>query len=253
MGSVAPSGHGVYARAQSVDWLARFDWIAVNAARFDARDVAIALKASRHKVYLTEQPGSWHPENALATLDRLVFRAQAWNVDGVIVDAESGWGGVAPDALAHAMVRASSKTSIGFTSYPLWPGLRSLAAIAGPSVWGSPQIYHEHPARVMQSWFATWKELFSDAIPSITLWRNDVSRTDREYAAYLAKVPSAHGYIGWTTDQTPDSMVRAYRALGLSLTGSTTSWLRRNWLQVLASIAILLGVALIPWALRSVS
>src|SRR5690349_7476726 len=166
-GNLPPKGRGVYARGQSVDWLAQWDCVAINLDRGDARSVASALVARRVAVWFYKTPGAWVPSH---DLDAEIAQHEAAIADtgamGYIVDAENAW----PHSTAERAdeLSASIKASIdrgfrvGFTSYPEF---RWRANLAKSGAWASPQLYR--PSDV--SWFGEWKSLFGTLmiVPSV--------------------------------------------------------------------------------------
>ena len=214
LGNLPPKGRGVYARGQSVEWLAQWDFIAINLDRGDAEYKARALVAKRKDVWFYKTPGAWTPERDLAAeISQHEEAVKATAATGYIVDAENGWpnaDAARADDLA-ALMKASIDRGfrVGFTSYPEF---RWRAHLAKSGAWCSPQLYRPSDAR----WYGEWKSLFGTLmiVPSVSLWPEPQAYTftPENYPAYLAAVPHSVGAIGWTTGEGNQWMVDDYKA-----------------------------------------
>lgn len=206
---VPPQGVGVYARAQSAEWLSRFGFVALHGRRFDTPAKARALLEAGREVWLYTTPASWEPQTFRAEVARMLRLVRELGVSGFIADPESGWRGASSRVAAElgAMLRdAARETRVGVTSYPLWAHRRALAAECKGAVWASPQLYAKgrNPAH-LQTWFGEWQEMFgrTRVIPGIsgTIHMRDSDpriETAEGFAWYLSTVPAAGGAIAWT-------------------------------------------------------
>lgn len=200
-GNLPPKGRGVYARGQSVEWLAQWDFVAINLDRGDALSKAVALVQRRVAVWFYKTPGAWEPSRDLAAeLAQHEEAVAQTGAMGYIVDAENGWphaDAARADELA-ALIRESigRGSRVGFTSYPEF---RWRANLAKSGAWASPQLYR--PSDVGH--FGEWKSLFGSLmiVPSFSLWPSpqNYTFTPENYPDYLASMPHAVGAIGWTT------------------------------------------------------
>jgi len=212
LGNLPPAGHGVYARGQGIDYLKRFDFVAVNIDRGDARATARALKALGKGVWFYRTPGGWTPDRDDAVTIALHEDAVAdTGADGSIGDAENGWPGadsIRALALSDAL-RASIERGFrwGFTSYPEF---RHREIFARSGAWGSPQVYRPSDLRLWDKWSASFGMRMS--IPSVSLWPSpqDYHFDQENYRPYLDAMPLARGSIGWTTGEGNGWMVSEY-------------------------------------------
>lgn len=207
-GNLPPGGRGVYARSQSVDWLATFDFVCLVATRGDTRTKARQLVARGRPVWLYDMPSEWTPSHDIAAVvARFEALARDVGATGCIADLEAGW----PQAdiePARAALAASVARGFrwGVTSYPeLRERLRPLSAL---DVWFSPQMYNQSGATAAA--YQKWLDVFGArrVIPSIALWRGAPGLgTDDHFKAYFAglgSLASARGAIAWTTDATDE-------------------------------------------------
>lgn len=234
-----PVGKGVYARAQSADWLSRFDFVCINATRNDAEAVATALIAMGVEVWFYRGPDAFLPSkdevDTVAKLEALILRTGA---AGAIADPETGWN-ESPTSRAvrfASAIRASVARGFrwGLTSFPT---MRHVETMASSGAWGSPQIYAPDDARLIPRWASAFGA--DNVCLSVALWGGHfyVFTDVRAYAQYLAALPSTRGSIGWTTDQSTDSWVNAYL----------------TWQQVKAGFTLGPGASTgIGWAVSSV-
>lgn len=217
-GGLPPTGRGIYARAQSVDWLAGFDFVALHRARRDTPQKARDLMARGVSVWLYSTPAEWAPGAWQAELQIIGDMALNLGVAGIIADPENGWPSVSravrdreASALGAGLAELAMSTRVGVTSYPAFPARRQIAAACEGRVWGSPQIYDKgYSAERIFAFYSDWLALFGDArvIPSISAWPSSRSgsastsrlRTREGFRAYLTQfVPPAVGAIGWPT------------------------------------------------------
>lgn len=217
LGNLPPSGHGVYARGQAVAWLARFDFIALNADRGDAESKAHALISAGREVWFYRMPSSWMPASdfaaAVARDEELV---KATGAAGAIADPENGWRGAtfAQAAALAAALEASIKRGFrwGVTCFP--DGIKGqwMKVLSRCGAWGTPQLYRPVDVRFYDDWTAAFGARM--CVPSVALWTTpqDFYFTPENYAPYLQSMPATRGAIGWTTDQSPDSLVNPYLA-----------------------------------------
>jgi hypothetical protein len=226
-----PIGKGVYARAQSVDWLSRFDFIAINAARGDAETKATALIAMGKEVWYYLDLTYWMPgQDETVTIAGLEAKILRTGAAGAICDPETGW----------------SEFRWGVTSFPT---MRHVELLATSGAWGSPQIYAPTDARLIPRWVSAYGA--DNVVPSVALWPGHfyVFADSRAYAAYLAALPSTRGSIGWTIDQTSDAYVNAYLAWGQVKSGLTLGpGAASGWGWAVGSV--LAGAAALWWGWR---
>lgn len=121
-------------------------------------------------VYLYQLPGWWTPDRWRRTLGELSDRAARFGLRGFIADPETaplwhaGRGEVEP--FAYALRDAAARLpSVGVTSFPSWPYMKTLATIGAPSgLWGSPQLYGVHtpcnPEEVCRQRGVGWERAF---------------------------------------------------------------------------------------------
>lgn len=254
--ALPPSGRGVYARDQGVDWLARFSWVALNASRSDAPAKARELIARGVRVWFYSTPERWRPHVWPAEVVRLRDLVRATGAQGFIADPETGWPELssaerAAEARALGAALRGAGVRVGVTSYPLWPARRELAAALDGAAWASPQLYRDRGASTLAAWFRDWQALFGAdrVIPGVALWANDDFRgadaADR-YRAYLESMPRAVGSVAWTTSSTPAHMLTAY--LETSPAGSAVGRVALEARAILTSKAGLVALALITIA-----
>jgi hypothetical protein len=214
----APRGKGIYARnpafypggspadyahAMGCTFVAFLTPATKDAELRHAQDLGLG-------VYLWSYPETWEPDRWVDTLLAQSERVRRLGLDGFIADVEQGWASRIGDeqvgelgkALQHA---AQTLPSVGFTSFPSWPHLESVAELA-PLVWGSPQLYgvlepgndaelHRRAVR--------WRSAFKSVIPSLAAW----SRTPAEQQSYLGGFRSESGALLWQTPSN-DGLIR---------------------------------------------
>ena len=211
MAGVPPTGVGVYARNQSIEWLRQWDVVALNGWRADALAKGEALKAHGRPVWLYGTPEHWAPANWRASIGRLVALREQGGFEGIIADPERGWATLARatrDAealrLGQGLAEAANETRVGVTSFPLWGPLGALAEGCGTKVWASPQLYGQSlKPETIQGWYDRWSEAFGAGrvIPSIAGWIPSARpqlASPEVYRAYLAAIPKAGGALAWT-------------------------------------------------------
>lgn len=218
MANTPPIGHGVYARDQEVEWLARFDFIVLNGVRTDAVAKARQLVQMGKSVWFYAFPSWWMPEGndeeRVRTMEQLIDSVGA---HGAIADPENGW----PDQPSSRFQQLADAISASVNRGYRW-GITSFAELvprARPLVssgaWVAPQVYHNSPNDNVRL-YNMWRRLFGShmIIPSVALWRlaPDFSGPMSDYARYLSLLPPAQGAIGWTTGQTGEGMVGTYLA-----------------------------------------
>lgn len=226
-GAIPPTGSGVFARAQSVAWLARFAFVCLPRNRADTPAKARDLKARRVKVYLYSTPEFWTPGAWPLEIARMRAAVASLGVSGFLCNAESGWADLPSSqraslgmALGEALANAADHTSVGYVSYPMHPIRGAIAQKARGKIWASPEIYAKEtyaadasagrPSAHLSSWMENWRALFGagSVIPSISGWTSNPAISNVEgYARYLAAVPGSPGSIAWTAPgATPDWM-----------------------------------------------
>lgn len=205
----APRGKGIYAR--DPDYYPDRDpsqyaynmgcqFVALHDSASSDDDLRRA-QALGLKVYLWEGPDSWLPENWQETLYSHSERVARFDLEGFIADVErqNVWRNHEAEIFELAGTlgsAASAYRSVGFTSFPSWKWTDDVAAIAGPKLWGSPQLYGilepASPARLLERG-AKWHEIFTEVLPSLAAWR----RTPAEQAEYLEAFRNERGGIFW--------------------------------------------------------
>ncbi len=224
-GNLPPGGRGMYANGESayeLELLRRFDFVALNVRRGDAVTLARELIARGVTVWFYDYGSGWEPgDDFTATIARYEALCDTTGAAGGIVDVEGGWSaGLA--ATDGARLAAAVKASIakgyrwGVTSYP--EGLAWARELAKVGAWGSPQMYGQTGASA--GWYARWATAFGDHMlaPSVALWPGNPNlgmpdfSDPRNYATYLATLPTALGAIGWTQGAPSAAMLSAYLA-----------------------------------------
>jgi hypothetical protein len=197
-----PFGVGGYARDALEPYLR--DFVALNAWRSDVRAQAEQAKARGLRVYLYGTPEHWRPDTWRASLGRIVAQCRELGCVGIIADAEGNWEGQSAQAraLGAELAKASAVVNVGFTSYPMWAHVRTLAAQCKGKVWATPQLYGRtgNGDAVFQRWYAPWVAAFGmgRVVPSIAGWvSSDALATSEGYRAYLAAIPPACAVIAW--------------------------------------------------------
>lgn len=211
-----PTGKGIFLR----DAWEPGPWhvAVVNAFRSDAAQLAQTASAAGCSIWLYGTPDRFTAATWRASLDTLRGKLTSIpHVVGVIIDRED----VSPSlpdvtAMAQAMVALSSETRVGFTSYPSWGGLETLARTCGESVFGCVQIYgrsSQNPAD-WQSWFRRWQAFFGSRLIIATAgWASNPSLgTPEGFARYLDGLPRAPGALVWdeSGSRMPPYIVDAY-------------------------------------------
>lgn len=243
LGNLPPSGHGVYARAQSAAFLSQFDFVVTRVAQGNARDRISSLR----NVWLFDFPSVWRPgTNHAAIVAKYEALIDAGAVGG-IADLEDGWTGATPDQIKAVTKAIADSIGRGYRwGVTTFPELTSkLAPVAASGAWFSPQLYHQPSGHADAYWYTLAESIWTArmVIPSVALW----SRFFPDLATYrpwLDSLPPAPGAIGWTTDDTPDSMVRDYLAWSPSRGALPAAlfWLRAYGLTPLGLGLILLTV-----------
>lgn len=215
--AMPPVGVGVYARSQSVEFLSRFDFVALRSRNSDgsvnasAEPQAAQLKAAGTKVWLYSGPSAWRPGGIWAAeVEHMRALARRIGASGIIADPEDGWrNALASEAesLGKALAKLAGDTRVGVTSFPLFPHRSALASACAGRVWASPQLYEKgRPSGAAAAWFADWQRLFGArrVIPSVSGWRSHESiGTRAQFRSYLERMPKAQGAIAWTTNGAP--------------------------------------------------
>lgn len=221
LGNMPPRGRGVYARGQTVEWLSRFDFVALRASQGGASTKAIALRQRGVAVWFYDFPSEWMPDsNFVATVARFEHLISSTGAIGGIADPENGWVRPGATPAQSAALTKALKDSIGrgfrwgITSFASAIHTPVVAALAKSGAWGTPQLYHLAPSD--KGWHAQWEHAFGArmTIPSVPVWHGDYpgAATESTLGPYLATLPWAPGAIAWTTDETSDAFVRVYLA-----------------------------------------
>lgn len=216
-----PTGRGGYGREELESYLSTF--VAINGIRNDAPEKAEEARARGLEVWLYAGPDHWLPRDQVTdprehdwatTLQRQIDLCLSIGAVGIIADPERNWEGKRAEAqeLGRALKQASSRVRVGFTSFPTWPWVESLAAECVGYVWGSPQIYGrlQQGADTFARWYRPWADAFGAArvIPSIAGWvASELHSTPEGYAQYLATLPVSTGCIVWDESGTPPSFI----------------------------------------------
>lgn len=216
--NLPPKGHGVYARNQSIDWLAQFDFVLVHAGRGDAADTARALRQRGKEVWFYGLPANWQPtddETAfIATIERL---CDATGGVGGLTNTENGWPS-APQSRAQEFA-ANIKASIGRGyrwGMNFYPEMKWRAEMADSGAWMSPSYFHPQDPRFDSEYRLLFGPLM--VIPSVPLWPRieappAVSYDAESYDALLAGIPHSVGAIGFPAATEGNAwMTDAYKA-----------------------------------------
>lgn len=225
MAGIPPHGVGIYARDyHTVQDLQRWDIVVLQGRSVGVQAKVQALKSPLRSVWLyvgvaLSQPDTWEENLAI-----LVDRAKAWGCAGVMLDPETGWTGSNASSQAARMGRAlkaaSAQTRVGFTSYPAWAHLDTVARECKGSVFGSPQNYPLVEAPTQKAWFGRWQNalgarsciLSVGAYPERELPPYIAPDTPEKFDAYLASLPKSTGALAWTTSRGPEWMMTKLRA-----------------------------------------
>lgn len=209
-----PSGVGVYARAQSIAWLAQWRFVALPYNRSDTPAKAAALLERGVRVWLYSGPESWEPDAYVATIGRIVATHRSLRTEGIIANPETGWPAMARSDrdrraadLGTRLATVASDNRVGLTSYAAWPGLAAAGDACRGKVWGSPEFYHEAD---WSGYWARWQAAFGvdRTIIDVGAWPHAEARYHdaQSYRAYLDTLPTCVGAIAWTTGETPAYM-----------------------------------------------
>lgn len=199
------------------------DWAAVVMGANASARVAALRAAGVREIYIWDHPRSWRLDTWREGLSRMVGFAQRERLTGIIADAEGGWETATGDdarAFGAALDAASREFDVGFTSYPGFRLLRSIAS-AAPRVWGLVQIYNRgsRSAEVFASWFATFRSAFPSTIiiaatfvPATDIGQDLATREG--YRAYLGRLPRSYGLATYGVGPSyMQAEVAAYRPL----------------------------------------
>lgn len=200
-----PTGLGAFLRDSYVP--GPWNFVLVNAWRGDAQQLVQTARNAGVGAWLYGTPEHFRPDTWREGLAYLLERKASLGADGVMVDAEDGWGtghDNEASAMGTACRTASSDTRIGFTSVPSWGPLRAFTSAAGESVFGVIQMYgHSVPGPLdeatMRAWWARWSSVFGVRLaPAIAGWvANPLQSTPAGYASYLAMVPRSSCSMVW--------------------------------------------------------
>lgn len=272
-----PSGHGVYARGQSVEYLRQFDFVALNSLRADTVAKARQLKDAGKRVYLYSTPGEWTPIMFPAGRARILAKCAQLRgvVSGYIADPENDWAqfssGEQRNALARGFGRLLAQDAdvgapehglgpldVGITSFPNFPALDGFASGCEGKVWASPQLYVDRGEAVLLAFMERWRQAFSHrlVIPSVACWKNANApgiHTPAGYAQYLDTIPEAVGAIAWTVTRDTAWMTAAYLDYNPAGNPITGAFLRASGFFTspagiaIAVIALIVLVAAAVW------
>lgn len=208
----APRGKGIYARQQSFypnDDPAAYalamgcQFVALHDGGTSDDNIRRGLDLGL-SVFLWGGPDSWLPSNWQQTLYGHIERVEQFGLEGFIADVERatvwrGNEGEVHELAATLGSAAQAYRSVGFTSFPSWPWMQDVAAIAAPAgVWGSPQLYGildpGTPVELLNRG-ARWVQAFgpNGMTPSLAAWR----RTPEDQAEYLEAFRGERGAIFW--------------------------------------------------------
>lgn len=263
-GGRPPSGVGVFARAQSVEWLSRWDFVALNAKRGDTAAKARELMARGVEVWLYSTPQYWTPHAWPAELLAIQTQVHELGVTGFIANPESSWSGKRDSAaaLGTALRDAASRTRVGLVSLPMWPGLRACGEACGGTVWAAPEnyakaSYQRGGAPLLARWVKRYRDAFGhdQVITAVSAWArvNGIVTNDAaSYRTYLAAQPTTVGSIAWTAGTGPAWMLdelREWKPAGGIVHRSARqmlAWLRSPLglvvVSVLAVVVLVAGV-----------
>lgn len=186
---------GAYAYAMGCQFVALHDAATSDDQVSRARDLGLT-------VLLWEGPDSWLPRNWQQTIYSHIERVERLGLDGFIADVERAQVWKGHEREVHELAgtlgsAAQAYRSVGFTSFPSWPWMNDVAAIAAPQgVWGSPQLYGilqpGTPVELLHR-ATSWHQAFGEVTPSLAAWR----RTPEEQADYLEAFRGERGAIFW--------------------------------------------------------
>lgn len=257
---VPPFGLGYYAR-EELEPRPAWRFVAVNAWRSDAAELAREAQARGAAAWLYGTPEHFRPDTFRAGLERLERLAgEIPGIAGVIADPEGEWPELSSSRrnelaaeLGAGLATLARSTRVGVTSYPSWPGLEALAREAGRGVWGSPQIYGRtaNDAETFARWLDAWRAHFgARVIPSIAAWASSEGlATPEGFRAYLARLPRAAGAIAWdVTGRMPAYIVEGLEAYSpggseLGTAGAALLILAQHPPFVLAVVVVVVAIA----------
>lgn len=249
-----PRGHGIYARALPDSYLERFDFVAFSAARGDVRADAEAAVRRGQPHWLFSDPADWTPTRWRATLDRLEPIARATRAQGIIIDLENGWRGASEEEareVAEEIARRATPLNpiaYGITTVPLMRWRHLWGRILRGKAWVSPQLYPEAlavtgpvPLPALAGFYRDFQSTWGpdSVVPSVRIWRGEPFspwvETPASYAAYIAALPTAPGFIGWPTNTPPEWMTLSFLNSATVKIGAATMLL------------LLVGAAFLAW------
>lgn len=217
-----PTGHGIYARALGIEYLRRFDNVAIQYTRTGSGELARALLADGVDVYAFDGPAAWRPSDWRRTLPDILSWARAVGATGILPDPEDAWRGARAEQmsqLGRALREAAAELPVCITAFPLLPHRQALAAETKGYVSASPQLYAKgHPASALKAWFDHWEDLWGAGavVPSVSIG-SGIRDADpvafgsaAGFHAYLESVPAAPGWWAWPTGSVPESRTRVY-------------------------------------------
>lgn len=218
LAGMPPRGVGIYARAQSVDFLARFDFVVLNGRRADSRAKGAILISGGKSVYLFSTPERWTPAAAVSELAFLETKAHSIGAVGIVANPERDWALPANQRAAMARILSTGLVQVaerglrvGLVSIPQWPALGDLELDG--KVWGSPENYAKgRPAGTFERRNARWREIFGEGrvINSVSGWVSHAEiNTPEGFDVYLESLPRTLGAIAWTTNNDPAWMTQA--------------------------------------------
>lgn len=240
----------------------RCDSIILHKQWYSAEKLERALAAGL-KVWVWSGPDSFYPSNFEATIEALRaicnsdhrINGYIANVERVVApsghDPQDDWGSATPAHVARlgAMLHEDSlRFSVGLSSIPAWPHMRTIARMA-PHVWGSPQLYgviSPAPPAVLLQRGRPWERAFGQGyVPELAAW----SRTAPEQRAYLEGMSSISHCIFWHAELPTNDTFAAIRDFQPRGTRSGGGGVGGGVGGVLAALGLGVLGGLITWAI----
>lgn len=160
-------------------------------------------------------PEAWKPDTWRATVLRQRALLSYVGGLGYVADVEEGpeWSGQTTElaALVETLREDSERWSVGFTSFPMWPYWRHVAAGA-PRVWGCPQLYgirNPAPPDELRARGEPWRHAFRGGyVPALAAWGRELP----ELRAYLDAFRDEHAAAFWHEHVPSGAKLEALRA-----------------------------------------
>jgi hypothetical protein len=263
-GNLPPTGRGVYARDQAIEWLMQFDFVLLPFKRSDTPDKARALLAAGKRVYYYGLVSEWTPEDdEVSQIGRIEALCDSIGGDGGLANPENGWQprnrGGSPLATPERAMQFAQAIADSISRGYKWginhyPEMRFRDQFAASGAWMSPSFFHPQDS----SWYDRYVALVGKhmIIPSVPLWTPVAAPPAYDwnaatFGAFLAGLPPCAGAIGFKAQGTSDAwMTSAYLAwdpwqtAGGLMTVTLDRWVHQPaaWLAVAVLVLILIMV-----------